>query len=93
IHAVGPVWHGGDAGEPDLLASAYRRSLAVADEIGARSIAFPAISTGIYGYPRDAAATVAVTTLRDTPTRVARVVLVAYDAATLAVYQSRLSDH
>jgi O-acetyl-ADP-ribose deacetylase len=93
IHTVGPVWRGGAAGEPDLLASCYRRALAVADELGAASVAFPAISTGIYGYPRDAAATVAVTTLRDTPTRVARVVLVAYDAATLAVYQSRLSDH
>src|SRR5207248_10040233 len=46
IHAVGPEWHGGDSGEPELLASAYRRSLAVADEIGARSVAFPAISTG-----------------------------------------------
>jgi O-acetyl-ADP-ribose deacetylase len=93
IHTVGPVWRGGAAGEADLLASCYRRSLAVADELGAASVAFPAISTGIYGYPRDAAATVAVTTLRDTPTRVARVVLVAYDVATLAVYRSRLSDH
>jgi O-acetyl-ADP-ribose deacetylase len=60
IHAVGPVWHGGDSGEPELLASAYRRSLAVADEIGARSVAFPAISTGIYGFPIELAAPIAL---------------------------------
>src|SRR5947209_15740720 len=66
IHAVGPVWRGGDSGEPELLASAYRRSLAVADEISARSVAFPAISTGIYGYPLDAATAIAVRSCRDT---------------------------
>ena len=60
IHAVGPVWHGGDAGEADLLASAYRRSLEVAEELGCRTVAFPALSTGIYGYPPEQAAPVAV---------------------------------
>lgn len=65
IHAVGPVWHGGDAGEPDLLASAYRRSLAVAAELGCRTIAFPALSTGIYGYPAELAAPVAVAAVRE----------------------------
>src|ERR1700683_2324510 len=55
IHTVGPVWSGGARGEPERLASAYRRSLEVADGLGARSVAFPAISTGIFGYPRDAA--------------------------------------
>ena len=60
IHAVGPVWHGGDAGEAELLASAHRRSLEVAEELGCRTVAFPALSTGIYGYPPEEAAPVAV---------------------------------
>lgn len=64
IHAVGPVWHGGSHGEPELLASAYRASLALARSRGLASIAFPAISTGIYGYPLAAATAVAVATVR-----------------------------
>jgi O-acetyl-ADP-ribose deacetylase (regulator of RNase III) len=90
IHAVGPVWHGGDAGEPDLLASAYRRSLAVADEIGARSVAFPAISTGIYGYPLEAATDIAVRTCKDADTNVELIKFVCFDDRTLATYQLRL---
>jgi O-acetyl-ADP-ribose deacetylase (regulator of RNase III) len=60
IHAVGPVWQGGSAGEAELLASAYHRSLDVGDELGARTVAFPALSCGIYGYPSELAAPVAV---------------------------------
>jgi O-acetyl-ADP-ribose deacetylase len=82
IHTVGPVWRGGGQGEADVLASCYRRSLAVAGELGVRSIAFPAISTGIYGFPAAQAARIAVATLRSTPTSVQRVRLVAFDRAT-----------
>jgi O-acetyl-ADP-ribose deacetylase len=64
IHAVGPVWSGGTRGEAELLASAYRSALSLGSEIGARSIAFPAISCGIYGYPIDQAAAVAADAVR-----------------------------
>jgi O-acetyl-ADP-ribose deacetylase (regulator of RNase III) len=64
IHAVGPIWHGGSHGEPELLASAYRASLALARSKELQSIAFPAISTGIYGYPLGAATAIAVATVR-----------------------------
>ncbi|HEU5470407.1 MAG TPA: O-acetyl-ADP-ribose deacetylase [Actinophytocola sp.] len=82
IHTVGPVWRGGGAGEADLLASCYRRSLRVADELGARSVAFPAIATGVYGFPSKQAARIAVTTIRDTPTAVELIRLVAFDEGT-----------
>jgi O-acetyl-ADP-ribose deacetylase (regulator of RNase III) len=92
IHAVGPVWQGGDHGEPELLASAYRRSLEVADEVGARSIAFPAISTGIYGYPLEAAAEIAVRTCRDAETNVELIRFIAFDPTTFAAYRSVLAS-
>jgi len=91
IHAVGPVWQGGGQGEPDLLAAAYRRSLEVADEIGARSVAFPAISTGIFGYPLEPATAIAVETARTVDTEVELVRFVCFDAATLAAYERQLS--
>jgi O-acetyl-ADP-ribose deacetylase (regulator of RNase III) len=90
VHAVGPVWHGGTEGEPALLASAYRRSIEVARAAGARSIAFPAISTGIYGYPADAAAEIAVRTVRACAGDL-EVVLVAFDGATLDRYTALLA--
>lgn len=65
IHTVGPVWHGGSRGEPELLADCYRNSLLLAKEKGLNSIAFPAISTGVYGYPKEQAAEIAVGTIKE----------------------------
>jgi len=90
IHTVGPIWRGGGFGEAELLASCYRRCLEVADEVGARSLAFPAISTGVYGYPRPRAADVAVATLKEAETNVEVVRLLAFDTATLDLYLDRL---
>lgn len=91
IHTVGPVWHGGGHGEADLLASCYRRCLEVADETGARSVSFPAISTGVFGYPAADAARIAVATLRSTPTAVERVRLVAFSEPARALLAAELS--
>lgn len=82
IHTVGPVWEGGGHGEAEILASCYRRSLEIADELGARTVAVPAIATGVYGFPPDEAARIAVATVRSTPTAVQRVRLVAFDEET-----------
>jgi O-acetyl-ADP-ribose deacetylase (regulator of RNase III) len=90
IHTVGPVWEGGSKGEADLLESCYRRSLEVASDLGARSVAFPAISTGVYGYPPDEAARIAVGALRRTKTQVELARLVAFDDATYRTYLSLL---
>ncbi len=81
IHAVGPVWHGGDAEEAELLASAYRRSLEEAEELGCRTIAFPALSTGIYGYPPELAAPVAVGAVRPFADRLEEIRFVFLDEA------------
>ena len=86
IHTVGPVWQGGGHREEELLASCYRRSLEVADELGARSVAFPAISTGVYGFPKDRAARIAVATIRASQANVEDVRLVAFDQPTLELY-------
>jgi len=90
VHAVGPVWQGGGAGEAALLASAYRRALEVAEGVEARSVAFPAISTGIYGYPLDAATEIAIATVRSTKTQVERVHFVCFDQSTRAAYEAGL---
>lgn len=91
IHAVGPVWRGGTAGEPDLLAGAYRRCLELCDEQGLESVAFPAISTGIYGYPLEAATAVAVATVRDWQgARPGRVIFTVFGAAAEAAYRKAL---
>jgi O-acetyl-ADP-ribose deacetylase (regulator of RNase III) len=90
IHTVGPIWEGGQYGEGEVLASCYRRSLEVAEELNIASIAFPAIATGIYGFPADQAARIAITTIRSTPTRVERIRLVAFDEATHQHLQASL---
>lgn len=74
IHTVGPVWHGGEQGEPALLTSCYRRSFEVALDNDIRSIAFPAISTGVYGYPKQEAAKIAVGVMREFEPRFERIV-------------------
>jgi O-acetyl-ADP-ribose deacetylase (regulator of RNase III) len=89
VHAVGPVWHGGHDGEPELLQSCYRRSLEVATAAGLSSIAFPAISTGIFGYPAGPAAEIAVSTIREHAGGL-HVRLVAFDDTTLRLYASLL---
>ncbi len=89
IHTVGPVWHGGHQGEPELLAACYRNSLELAMANGVRTIAFPAISTGVYGYPIELAAKVVFDTLATTEAPgVEEVRLVLFSAADLAVYQA-----
>ncbi|QJW89900.1 O-acetyl-ADP-ribose deacetylase [Spirosoma taeanense] len=93
IHAVGPVWRGGSQDEADLLASCYRRSLELAAEHNLTSIAFPNISTGIYGYPKEKAADVAVSAVNrflEHPSSVEEVLFVCFDEENYAIYQSRV---
>jgi O-acetyl-ADP-ribose deacetylase (regulator of RNase III) len=93
IHTVGPVWRGGDHGEPELLASCYRRALEVAEENSLRSIAFPAISTGIYGYPIESAAMIATRTVSSylaNGSMIEEAVFCCYSAGDLLVYERLL---
>ncbi|MCL2879799.1 MAG: O-acetyl-ADP-ribose deacetylase [Treponema sp.] len=90
IHTVGPIWHGGGGQEPEILASCYRKSLMLAQEAGLESIAFPNISTGVYGYPRDKAAKTAVAAVRETLPEtpgIKRVVFVCFDKENFELYQ------
>ena len=95
IHAVGPVWRGGDAGEDELLAGCYRASLDLAAANGIRSIAFPAISTGVYGYPFEPAARVAIAAVREGLARrptIERVVFCCFGAEPAALYRLLLAE-
>ena len=90
IHTVGPVWHGGNNKEAELLASCYSRSLQVAEELRAHSIAFPAISTGIYGFPKDLAAEIAVDKVRKHRGSIERLLFVCFDSETAEIYRKLL---
>jgi O-acetyl-ADP-ribose deacetylase (regulator of RNase III) len=95
IHTVGPVWRGGASGEPELLASCYRRAIEVAESVACKSVAFPGISTGIYGFPITRAAPVAVSTvLGATATRatVQEVIFCCFSQADLEIYEATLRD-
>jgi O-acetyl-ADP-ribose deacetylase (regulator of RNase III) len=95
IHVVGPIWHGGERHEPDLLASCYRRALEIAAEHGLASIAFPAISTGAFGYPMELATPLAVATVRafmEQESSLKQVVFCCYSEDDLAVYQRVLAS-
>ena len=90
VHTVGPVWHGGSKGEPELLASCYSNSLLLADRNSLRSIAFPGISTGVYGYPVKQAAQIAVATVKKTLPNldsIREVIFCCFSTADTAVYQ------
>ena len=95
IHTVGPVWHGGDHGEPELLASCYRRAIKLAAQHGIRTLAFPAISTGVYGYPFEPAARIAIATVRAATyvsPGIQEVIFCCHSTADLVVYKSLLDQ-
>ncbi|MGI9321482.1 MAG: O-acetyl-ADP-ribose deacetylase [Thiogranum sp.] len=90
VHTVGPVWHGGGRGEAKLLESCYRNSFTLALEQGARSIAFPAISTGVYGYPKDQAVEIAISVMLKFETRFDRIMACCFSAEDVDLYRSVL---
>ncbi len=92
IHTVGPVWHGGTRGEAELLAACHRNALAVADGLGCRSVSFPAISTGVYGYPLELAAPIAVGTVAEADTRVEVVRFCLFGRAAFEAFSNVRSD-
>jgi O-acetyl-ADP-ribose deacetylase (regulator of RNase III)/shikimate kinase len=95
IHTVGPVWHGGRRGEPELLASCYQKSLLLAQETGFSSIAFPNISTGVYGYPKEGAARIALETVKKTLPRtpgLKQVIFMCFDQENYHLYQTLFGD-
>jgi O-acetyl-ADP-ribose deacetylase (regulator of RNase III) len=95
VHTVGPVWQGGMHGEPELLASCYRRALEIAAAQGVRSIAFSSISTGVYGYPIEAAARIAISTVKTVlqeKREIQEVVFCCFSASDLAIYEELLDS-
>jgi len=88
IHTVGPVWHGGHSGEPELLARCYRNSLALAQSHRLTSLAFPAISTGVYGYPKEPATEIAVREVKAHAGALEKVIFCCFDKATAELYRS-----
>ena len=96
IHTPGPVWYGGSHGEPELLTNSYRNSLKLADQNGCQTVAFPSISTGVYAYPLEQAANVAIHTIREflkSAQHVRVVTMVCFDQQTFAVYQNVLNNN
>ena len=92
IHTVGPVWHGGKSNEATLLANCYRNSLDLALKNGAKTIAFPSISTGVYGYPKEEAAKIAVSVMREYESRFDEIVACCFSAADKALYERLLAE-